>query len=127
MDATYFTSGASHGSCLSWLPAIAISRLIWISPGAIAAEPLLSALVVWACGLPASKWRLRSHPWSIGKYIERRSKVSNLLGIVTPDEKGEARFDHKKTMTYTDFLRYVSKPDLSVSGYKDAVPTSVFS
>ena len=127
VDSAYFVSGASHGSCMSWLPAIAISRVIWISSAAIADEPLLSALIVWACGLPASKWSTRSHEWTTAKYLERQPKVSNLLRVVTPAEKGEARFGHWKTLTYPDFLVYVSKLDASVSGYKDAPAGSLFS
>ena len=105
---------------MSWRPGISIKRLIWISGGASAAEPVLSAIIGWACRLPASNWKLRSGQWGIAKYVEMQAKVGNLLGIVTAAEKGEARFGHKKTMTYDTFVTYVAKLDLSVSGYKDA-------
>ena len=117
----YFASAAAHGSCMSWLPAVAIRRFIWLSIDADAAEPMLAQLIRWACRLPASKWQLQVD-WDEDTYLAKQRKVSNLLGVVTAAEKADAKFaGQKKTLLYDDFLAYVQKFDPSVSGFKSEV------
>ena len=117
----YFASAAAHGSCMSWLPAVAVRRLIWLSKDADAAEPMLAQLIRWACRLPASKWQLQAD-WDEDTYLAKQRKVSNLLGVVTAAEKADAKFvGQKKTLLYDEFLAYVQKFDPSVSGFKSEV------
>ena len=126
VDTDYFVSGAAHGSCMSWKPAISTKRDIWLSADSVDSEPLLAALITWASRLPASKWTLRSATWDEGTYIQKQRKVSTLLGIVTAAEQGDVKFgNHNKTMLYDQFLKYVEKLDDPVSGYRDpAMPRS---
>ena len=114
----YFLSDASHGSCMSWLPAIAIRRTIWLSAAARAADPLMAGLITWASRLPASKWQLRSDTWDEATYIARQKRVATVLGVITEAEKADVKFAHKKSLLYNDFLNYVAKLDTTTSGYK---------
>ena len=119
----YFVSATAHGSCMAWLPAITVQRVLWLSGNVKAAEPLFAELIAWACRLPASNWQLRSDTWDEDTYIAKQRKVVNLLGVVTTTEKSGAKFGHRKTMVCDDFLKYVEKFDPSVSGFKsEAAP-----
>ena len=113
----YFVSATAHGSSMSWLPAITVRRVIWLSGNAKAAEPLLAELITWACRLPASNWQLQS-TWDEDTYVAKQKKVAMLLGVITATEKSDAKFGHKKCVVYGDFLKYVEKFDPSVSGFK---------
>ena len=48
-------------------------------------------------------------------------RLPTCWGVVTATEKSDAKFNHKKTMVYDDFLKYVEKFDPSVSGFKSEV------
>ena len=122
----YFASATAHGNCMSWLSAISTRRLIWLSADAKAAEPLLAELIAWACRLPANKWKLQA-TWDEDTYVVQQRRVANLLGVVAAAEKLDAKFGHKKTLVYEDFLKYVEKFDPSVSGFKSEVEQARFS
>ena len=66
VDSDYFTKCGVGGSCMAWTPAISMQRSIWFSTEWADANHLLSSLVIWACRLPSSRWRLRSESWGRG-------------------------------------------------------------
>ena len=125
VNTEYFASAAARGNCMSWLPAVTIRRLIWMSRDAEAAEPMLAQLIRWACRLPASKWQLQADKWDEDVYLAKQQKAPNLLGVVTAAEKADAKFaGQKKTLLYNDCLAYVQRFNKPVSGFKSDAGTA---
>ena len=98
---------------MAWTPAVSIGRSIWISKEWADSQCLLSSLVTWACQLPASRWTLRT--WDDETCIGRQETMATLIGIKKDDDD---KFSHRKTMAASQFLAYVTKLCVGMSGYR---------
>ena len=116
VTAEYFSSSGKAGSCMSWRPAVAINRNVWLSAEWPRDNPLLANIVKWAIRLPTSKWKLCD--WPSATYVDKQKKQKGLVGIVSERQKALPAFHGlRHAFVSGQFITFVGKLNASAPGY----------
>ena len=114
-------SGRRCGPTRGYLPAVAVAREVWLSPGFCAESRGLAAIVKHLANIDTSKWCLlgSAEEFELAKR-EAHSKKRNatVLAVVSHAEKDAIAksmpaFISRHALTWDPFLEFVARPDCS--------------
>lgn len=113
-----FLNGGRSGSAVTYKPAVATARDIWMSVAFAEENELIAEIIFAAMNDPASKWKIvAGSPADYQFMLARPGKLKPLAIVSTMENANDVTFRQQKTAhDAASFLKFVSKVDMATSG-----------